>query len=369
MTATAIRDRSRAGRLRMLRRAASTGVSVPVRLGPVSTRLDVRSIVVSLVVAAVVLLGLGWSVSVGDYPIPLREVFGRFIGLGGDSASAFVIETLRLPRALTAVLVGAAFGISGQIFQRMVRNPLASPDILGVSSGAAAAAVFAIVVVSATSTTVTQFALAGSFLTVAAIYLLAVKQGISSYRLVLVGIGITAMLDAVVAYLLTRAALYDAQRATVWLTGSINGRGWEYVRPLTLALLVLVPLALVAGRELRALELGDECARGLGVGVTRAKLVLCTAGAGLAAVATAAAGPVGFVALVAPQIARRLVGGRSLGLVPAGLVGAAIMVYADLAARRLFTPTELPVGVVTAMIGAPYLLWLLARANKIGVGG
>ena len=237
----------------------------------------------------------------GDFPIPLGDVVKELTGLGGGSDSEFIIRGLRLPRALTAVLVGAAFGISGQIFQRMVHNPLASPDILGVSSGAAVMAVFAIVTWTAPSSVVTLWALGGAIAAVAAIYVLAIKQGLSSYRLVLVGIGITAMLDAVVAYLLTRAKLFDAQRATIWLTGSINGRGWEYVRPLTIALVVLVPLALIGARGLKALELGDDAAMGLGVGVRRSKLGLSLAAAGLAAVATAAAGPVGFVALVSPR--------------------------------------------------------------------
>ncbi len=349
--------------------AARSGEVFALRVGPLSARVDGRSVFVSVVLGVVVFLGLAWSVSVGDFPIPLVDVVGELTGLGGDPSSEFIVRTLRLPRALTAVLVGAAFGVSGQIFQRMVRNPLASPDILGVSSGAAVAAVACIVVVGGGTTLVTGAALGGSALAVAAIYLLAIKDGLSSYRLVLVGIGITAMLDAVVAYLLTRAELYDAQRATVWLTGSLNGRGWEYVVPLTVVLLVLVPLTLVCTRQLRTLELGDEAAQSLGVGLRRSKLALSMAGAGLAAVATAAAGPVGFVALVAPQIARRIVGPRAAGLLPAALVGAGIMVYADLLARRVLTPIELPVGVVTAIVGAPYLLWLLARSNRIGTGG
>ena len=340
-----------------------------IRVGPLSTRVDLRTLGVSGVLAAVVVIGLAWSVSVGDFPIPLRDVVGELTGLGGNRASSFIIQTLRLPRALTGLLIGAAFGISGQIFQRMVRNPLASPDILGVSSGAAVGAVLCIVAFAASSTMVTGGALVGAGLSVAAIYLLAIKKGLSSYRLVLIGIGITAMLNAVVAYLLTRAALYDAQRATVWLTGSLNGRGWEYVRPLTIVLGVLIPLSLVLARSLRSIELGDDTAQGLGVGIRRSKLALSLCGAGLAAVATAAAGPVAFVALVAPQIARRLVGDRAIGLVPAGLIGAAIVVFADVLARRLFSPTELPVGVITAVVGAPYLLWLLARSNRIGTGG
>ena len=372
MTVAATAFPEPAGPLHAARRTLAlvrSGGVFALRVGPVSTRVDGRSVVVSVALAAVVLAGLAWSVSVGDFPIPIGDVVGELTGLGGDDSSAFIIRTLRLPRVLTAVLVGAAFGVSGQIFQRMVHNPLASPDILGVSAGAAVGAVACIVVAGASSTVVTAAALAGSVLTVAAIYLLAIKDRLSSYRLVLIGIGITAMLNAVVAYLLTRAELYDAQRATVWLTGSLNGRGWEYVRPLTVVLAVLLPLALVCARQLRVLELGDEAAHGLGVDLNRSKLALSLSGAALAAVATAAAGPVGFVALVAPQIARRLVGPRAAALVPAALVGAAVMVYADLLGRRLFAPTELPVGVVTAVVGAPYLLWLLARANRIGAGG
>jgi iron complex transport system permease protein len=339
-----------------------------LRIGPVSTRLDRRAVIVSIVAAVVVTVGFAWSLSVGDFPIPVGDVLSELAG-GGTRQTEFIIRTLRLPRTLTAVLVGAAFGVSGQIFQRMVRNPLASPDILGVSSGAAVAAVLAIVARTANSNVVAVAALAGSVITVMVIYLLAIKQGLSSYRLVLVGIGLTAMLNALVAYLLTRASLYDAQRATVWLTGSLNGRGWEYVLPLSIALVVLLPIALASGRSLRALELGDDAAKGLGVPLQWSKVRLALIGAGLAAVATAAAGPVGFVALVAPQIARRLVGARTLGLVPAAIVGAGIMVFADLLARRVFAPIELPVGVVTAIVGAPYLLWLLTRANKIGAGG
>ncbi len=349
--------------------AARSGQVFAIRLGPVSARVDGRSVFVSIVLAVVVALGLAWSVSVGDFPIPLGDVIGELTGLGGSDSSEFIIRTLRLPRALTGVLVGAAFGVSGQIFQRMVHNPLASPDILGVSSGAAVGAVACIVLLGAASTVVTGAALVGSVAAVAAIYLLAIKNGLSSYRLVLVGIGITAMLNAVVAYLLTRAELYDAQRATVWLTGSLNGRGWDYVVPLSVLLAVLVPVTLISARQLRGLEMGDDAAHALGVGLRRSKLSLSLTGAALAAVATAAAGPVGFVALVAPQIARRLVGARAEALIPAALVGAAIMVYGDLVARRLFAPIELPVGVVTAIVGAPYLLWLLTRTNRIGSGG
>jgi iron complex transport system permease protein len=198
---------------------------------------------------------------------------------------------------------------------------------------------------------------------------LAYKRGVTGYRLVLVGVGVTAMLASVTSYLLTRAEIFDAQRAMIWLTGSLNGRGWEHVRPVFVALLVLLPLVLGLARHLRMLELGDETAKGLGTPVERSRGALLLGATTLAAIATASAGPVGFVALVAPQIARRLVGGRSLALLPSAAVGALLLVASDLVARRVIAPTELPVGVITAILGAPYLLLLLARSNRIGIGG
>lgn len=309
-----------------------------------------------------------WSLAVGDFPVPLGDVLAALVGAGSDDA-AFIVGTLRMPRGLTAVLVGAAFGLSGAIFQRIARNPLASPDIIGINAGAAVAAVFVIVVLGGTSTDVTVGALVGSTITALAIYLLAYRKGVTGYRLVLVGIGITAMLGSVTSYLLTRAEILDVQRATVWLTGSLNGRGWEHVRPVTIALVVLVPAAAGLARHLRVLELGDDTARGLGVRIEASRGALLLTGVALAAVSTASAGPVAFVALVAPQIARRLTDERTLALFPAAACGALLLVSADLLSRRLFAPTELPVGVFTAILGAPYLLYLLARSNRIGSGG
>lgn len=339
----------------------------PRRLG-VSTRAHARAVWVTAAVLAVALAVFAWSLSVGDYPIPIGDVLASLVGVGSDDGD-FIVRTLRLPRGLTGLLVGAAFGLSGAIFQRIARNPLASPDIIGINAGAAAAAVFTIVVLGGTSTQITLGALAGSTGTAIAIYLLAYKRGVSGYRLVLVGIGITAMLGSVTSYLLTRAEIFDAQRATVWLTGSLNGRGWEHVRPVTAALVVLIPAAIALARHLRLLELGDDTARGLGTRVEASRGALLLVGVALAALATTSAGPVAFVALVAPQIARRLTGGRTLALLPAAACGALLLVAADLVARRLFAPTELPVGIFTAILGAPYLLYLLARANRIGSGG
>jgi iron complex transport system permease protein len=333
-----------------------------------STRVHARAIVVTLVLLGLAFAVFAWSLAVGDFPLPIGDVLASIAGRGSPDTD-FIVRTLRMPRGVAALLVGAAFGLAGAMFQRLARNPLASPDVIGINAGAAASAVFVIVVLDGSANAVTAGALAGSLLTALAVYGLAYRQGVTGYRLVLVGISVTAALGSVTSFLLTRARIFEAQRATVWLTGSLNGRGWEHVRPVALALAVLIPVTVALARHLRLLELGDDAAKGLGARVERSRAALLLAATGLAAVATAAAGPVAFVALVSPQIARRLVGARSLGVLPAMACGALLLVASDLVARRLFAPRELPVGIITAVLGAPYLLLLLARANRIGAGG
>ncbi|HKE74242.1 MAG TPA: iron chelate uptake ABC transporter family permease subunit [Acidimicrobiales bacterium] len=333
-----------------------------------SARLDLRAAAVTAAALVLALAVFVWSLAVGDFPLSVGDVVAALLG-GGDRAGRMIVTTLRLPRGLAALLVGAAFGLSGAILQRLARNPLASPDVIGVNAGAALAAVFAIVLLGAGGTDVTLAALAGGGAAALAVAGLSWRGGITGYRLVLVGVGVTAVLTAGTSYLLTRARVYEAQRAMIWLTGSLNGRTWDQVRPVALALAVLVPAALVLARSLRTLELGDDAARGLGVAVDRARGGLFAVAVTLAAVATASAGPIAFVALVAPQIARRLVRARTVALLPSAAVGALLLAAADLVGRRIVAPTELPVGIVTAVLGAPYLLYLLARANRIGAAG
>ncbi|HEY8523810.1 MAG TPA: iron chelate uptake ABC transporter family permease subunit [Acidimicrobiales bacterium] len=351
------------------RRAARSGfVTLRVPGRDLSARFETRALVVTLVLTAVTAVVFAWSLSVGDFPIPFGDVVRTLVG-GGTTDSDFIIRTLRLPRGLTGLFVGAGFGLAGAIIQRIARNPLASPDIIGTNAGAAAAALFVIVVLNGTTAQVTGGALAGALGASLSVYLLAYKRGVTGYRFVLVGIGITFMLEAVVSYLLTRGRIEDVHEATAWLNGSLNGRGWDDVRPMGWALLVLGPAALLLARQLRMLELGDDMAKGLGLRVERARGALLLVAVVLAAVATASGGPIRFAALVAPQIARRLVGERSVALVPSAVCGALLVTASDLVGRRLFAPTELPVGVVTAVVGAPFLLWLLARANRIGSAG
>lgn len=330
-----------------------------------SVRLHVRSIVVGLTLVVATLAVAVWSVMVGDFDLSARQVLRAVFGDGGKDAE-FIVQTLRLPRALTAMMVGAALGMSGAVFQSIARNPLGSPDIIGFESGAAAGAVVMITAFEASSAQVAAGAVAGGLATAVLVYVLAYQRGLAASRLVLVGIGIGFTASAAVDYLITRARIYDVQRAAVWLTGSLNGRSWEHVRTVGVALAVLAPLIVLAQRSLDRLELGDDTAAALGVRVGRTKLLLILLAVGLAALAVAAAGPIVFVAFVSAPIARRLTSTPGACVLPAACVGAFVTTAADLAARRVFAPTELPVGIATAVIGAPYLLWLLTRRARTG---
>jgi iron complex transport system permease protein len=307
----------------------------------------------------------------GQFTIPTGDVVAALTGTGGEDAALIVLE-LRLPRALTGLLVGCAFGLAGALFQAVTRNPLASPDLIGVSAGASAGGVGAILLGGVTAAgagsyqAVPMGALLGALAAALVIYTMAYHGGtITGHRFVLVGLGVHGALGALTGWLLARADIDQASRAMVWLTGSLNGRGYEHAQWVAVALAVTVPVVFALARPYQLLQYGDDTARGLGVPVDRARIVLLLAGVTLAAVATAAAGPVAFIALAAPQIARRLTGSASIPLVTSGCVGAALLLGTDLIARLVFAPIELPVGVVTGAVGAPYLMWLLARANRV----
>jgi len=259
-----------------------------------------------------------------------------------------------------------ALGLSGAVFQSITRNPLGSPDIIGFTQGASLGAVLQILVFDGGQLQIVMGALVGGLTVSLLVYVLAYRNGVQGYRLILVGIGITAILLSLVSYLLLRARIEEAQAAFVWLTGSLNARGWEHVVPVAVALAVLLPLSLAMSRPLRMLEMGDETAQALGVSVERSRLWLLLLGTLLCAVAVAAAGPVGFVALAAPQIAKRLTGSATVGLLPAAAMGALLLLASDLAAQRALAPTQLPVGVATVSVGGLYLGWLLFRENQSG---
>lgn len=302
----------------------------------------------------------------GDYPMTIGQVVRTLTG-GGTPADDFIVRDLRLPRVVTALLVGAAFAVGGAVFQSVVRNPLGSPDVLGFTSGAATGALTAIVVVGGGAVAVAGGAVAGGLLTGLLIYLLSWRNGVHGYRLILVGIGITAILTGVNGYLLTRAQLVDAARAVLWLTGSLNGRGWGDALPLLVALAVLLPPVLAGcARALHLIEMGDDSACALGVRVERIRLTALAAAVLLVSFGAAAAGPVAFVALTAPQLARRLTGSPGPNLAASLCLGSALLATADLVAQLAFPGHQLPVGVVTGVLGGGYLVWLLATERKAG---
>lgn len=322
-----------------------------------------RALVIGALAAALAAVFL-ITLCVGNTFYPLGDVVRVVLGEQVPGAS-FTVGTLRLPRAITGLLAGIAFGLAGVTFQTMLRNALASPDVIGITSGASAAAVFAITILGAGGAVVSVLAVTSGLGAALVIYLLAYRNGLSGARLILIGIGVGAMLDSVVSYLLLKSSAFEVQAALRWLTGSLGSAFWEGVPPLALSLAVLLPLIIVLTRRLTALQLGDESATALGVRVDRTRLLLIVVAVALAGVATATTGPIAFVAFLAGPIAARLVGGGRSLLIPAGLVGGLLVLTADLLGQFAFD-TSFPVGVVTGAIGAPYLLYLLIRSNRSG---
>ncbi|WP_053616521.1 iron chelate uptake ABC transporter family permease subunit [Nocardiopsis sp. NRRL B-16309] len=327
-------------------------------------RRTARRTAVLSVLAALIVALFATSLMVGRTFYPPADVVAVILGEQVPGAS-FTVGTLRLPRAVLAVAAGLCFGLGGVTFQTMLRNPLASPDIIGISSGASAAAAFAIVVFSLGRTQVSVVAIAAGLAVALAVYGLAFRDGVVGTRLILIGIGIAAMLDSITAYVLSRAAEWDLQEALRWLTGSLNGTTWEEAVPVVLALAVLAPVLLSQARNLSALRLGDDTASALGVRVEATRVVVIVVAVGLIAFATAAAGPIAFVAFLAGPIAARVVGPGGSPLVPAALVGALLVLVADLVGQYALG-IRYPVGVVTGVLGAPYLIYLIIRTNRVG---
>lgn len=334
---------------------------------PLSLRIDKRMPLVMLLTVLATLAVMVINMGVGEYPIAPLDVIKTVLHLPTENNDFdFIVNILRLPRMLIAALVGLALGISGAIMQGLTRNPLADPDLLGISAGAGLVAVVVIVVVpGAPAGVLPVTAFVGAILAAGLIYGLAWRGGDSPIRLILVGIGLAAVLGAMTSMAITFGNPYDVQRALVWLTGSVYGRSWEEFWPFLPWLLVFAPLALVMGRHLNALNLGEEVARGLGSRVAWQRGLLLLTAVALASSTVAAAGTIGFVGLMAPHIARRLVGPLHEGLLPvAGVIGALIVVAADLVGRTILAPIELPCGLVTAAIGAPFFVYLLIRNRE-----
>ncbi len=343
-------------------------VTPGVRLGRVSFVWRPRVALVTLLLTAAAFLVFCVSIAVGDFPIGLPKVVASLFG-GGEQVDRFVIMDLRMPRALAGLVVGIALGVSGALTQSIARNPLASPDILGITGGASAVAVFLVTVSGGAATAVTGSlglsgaALAGGLLTGLLVYFLAWRRGVDGFRLILIGISVSAVAQAVTTWLLVTADIKDVARAQAWLVGSLDNRSWDEVGVALWGTLAVLAVVACVAFQFKPLHFGDDVAAGLGVRYSLVRAVLLLCAVLLAGFAVSAAGPVPFVAMVAPQVAMRLTRHPTPPVVASGTVGALLLIGSDLVARTAL-PITLPVGVVTAAIGGPFLVHLLVRANS-----
>jgi len=321
----------------------------------------------AMVVAALVMI-VGalfvLTLSLGQSYTPIADVIRVMMGDNVAGAS-FTVGQLRLPRAIIAILAGLSFGLGGVAFQTMLRNPLASPDIIGITSGASAAAVFAIVVLAMKGPTVSVLAVTTGLGVAVLVYALSFRNGVSGTRLILVGIGVSAMLESIIAYILSIAPSWTLQEAMRWLTGSLNGSQFGQALPLLLALSVFAALLLSRARELDALRMGDDMAAALGVRISATRILVIIAAVGMIASATAVTGPIAFVAFLSGPIAARIIGASGSLLIPSALIGAILVLGGDYVGQFLL-PNRYPVGVVTGALGAPYLIYLIIRVNRSG---
>ncbi len=339
-----------------------------LRLGPLGITTHRRTFAVGLVLLGVVASLLVLALTEGKADITIVDSVKAAMGFSVGAPTDFIVGQVRAPRALTAILVGAMLGLSGAILQSLTRNPLASPDFIGISLGAGTGAVLTIWLVSASSLWVTALgAVTGALLTSALILAMSWRRhGIVPLRLILAGIGIGFVAQAITQYVLTRMDIYDAGNALGWLVGSTTGRTWAHVTVAAVVLAVLLPPVMLSTRALRTMEMGDEAARALGIRVSGSRAVLSICSVLLAAGAVAVTGPIGFIALVAPALALRVTRNAGVTLIPSALMGAALLLGADQAGQQLPATLQFPVGVFTAVVGAPYLLWLVWRASRGG---
>lgn len=300
------------------------------------------------------------SIGVGEYFIAPLNVMKTIFGMGNPDYN-FIVNTLRLPRALVAFLVGVGLATAGTILQGITRNPLASPGVIGINAGASLAAVIVIVLLPSLPLSLLPFAaFSGAFLAASITYIFGWKGGTSPVRLILVGIGVSTLASAFLTIIIMFGQIQHVTQATIWMTGSVYARSWEHFFPLVSWLVILLPITFIIYQKLNILQLGDNIARGLGSQLEWDRGILILLSVALAGVSVSAAGAVNFVGLMAPHITRQLVGAKHELLLPASaLMGGLILVTSDLIGRLIFTPYEIPVGVITAIIGAPYLLYLL----------
>lgn len=326
-------------------------------------RASARSVTVLVALGAVAAVLAVLALGIGEYPVAPAQVVSIVFGLDHSFASVLVLEW-RLPRILLALLIGAALGISGAIFQALTRNPLGSPDVIGFDFGAYTGALIAIAALGGGYYTTAVSAVIGGLVTAVVVYLLSYQNGLAGFRLIIVGIAVSAVLSSVCQWIILKIKLHQAVTASIWQQGSLSGLDWAQVYPVLGGLAIAAAMLLVVGPQLPVLQMGDDAAGALGVRPERVRLAYFGIGVLLIAVAAAAAGPISFVALAAPQLARRLTGSPGVGLASAAVMGAFLLLASDLIALTLFAPVELPVGSVTVTLGGLYLVYLLVMQAR-----
>lgn len=333
--------------------------------------LDKKAITVITTLFITVIAVMIFSTGMGDMKLSPIQVINALLG-NGTKMESLVVNSFRLPRILVAFLVGISLAVAGAILQGLIRNPLASPDIIGITGGASVAVVAFLAIYSDTSNSLTISikwlpvgAFVGATIVALLVYFLSWKNGVSPIRLVLIGIGISSLTQAVTTLLMVLGPIYQASQANIWLTGTVYGSTWENVSILFPWTLLLLVITMVMARRLNVQELGDELATSVGSSVQRQRFTLLLIATGLTGGAVAFGGAIGFVGLMAPHIARKLVGSAFGVLIPvSGLIGAILVVVADLIGRTVFSPIEVPAGVFTAAIGAPYFVYLLYKSRN-----
>lgn len=337
-----------------------------LRVGALTLKYVPRSLLICgiLILAAIVLAIIGMGT--GTIALSPQEVINSLIGTSTSARNDLVVERIRLPRVVTALMVGAALGAAGATFQSISRNALGSPDIIGFTTGAATGAVAQIVIFNAGPIATAAAAIVGGLLAAGVVYALSLSGGISGgYRLILVGIGVGSILGALNTILLAKGDSDLAAQAHLWLNGSLAARTWDHAAPMLTAVILLLPVLIYKTRDLNLMEMGDDSARALGVRVETTRLTTMTAAVGLTAVATAAAGPIAFVALAAPQLAARLTRAPGVPMLSAAITGAVLLLGADILTQHLPVDVAVPIGLMTGLIGGCYLLWLLTRSKQV----
>lgn len=336
-----------------------------IRFGPISFRWRWRSVLVCAALAGVATVLALLLLGTGTLAFGPSEVAAALFGRSENTMAERVVLSLRLPRALTACLVGSSLGLAGAIFQSISRNPLGSPDVIGFTTGAATGAIVQIVLFDAGAIGVSAASAVAGMSVAALVLLLSARgEGQGGHRLILVGIGVGAVLSGLNTVLLAMGDLDRAAAAQTWLAGSLNARGWSHVWPAAAGFAAILPVMLHQARRLALLEMGDEMASQLGVPPTRTRAVMVLTAVALTALATAAAGPIAFVALAGPQLARRLTGSPETPLLSGALAGALLLLGADLVSQRTASVINLPIGLATGLLGGGYLLWLVRQGSR-----